>query len=155
MKVAYLRRNGTPSSDQATLIEHIVRHEDILAIMGIIEDPVYLTEPAVMLSVWEEDPHATVPRTSQPCEPIAEDLRLADGTVPHYLPGKNPFVNEVTGIYHIPEEAVLGGAETMYPEYRKKLKDKYVRPEKCDRYCCGPVSDPALKCIRDGTGKER
>jgi hypothetical protein len=47
------------------------------------------------------------------------------------------------------------GAETMYPDYRKKLKDKYVKPEKCDRYCCGPVSDPALKCIRDGTGKER
>jgi hypothetical protein len=28
-------------------------------------------------------------------------------------------------------EAVLGGPETMYPEYRKKLKDSYVIPEKC------------------------
>jgi len=155
MKVAYLRRNGTPTSDQATLTEHIVRHGDILAIMGITEDPVYLTEPAVMVSIWEQDPHAAVPRMSQPCEPIAEDPRLEDGTVPHYLPGKNPFVDEVTQIHGIPRDAVLGGAETMYPEIRKKIKDKYVRPEKCDRFCCGPVTDPNLKCIRDGSGKER
>ena len=34
MKVAYLRRNGTPTSDQTTMTAHIARHEDILAIMG-------------------------------------------------------------------------------------------------------------------------
>jgi hypothetical protein len=43
----------------------------------------------------------------------------------------------------------------MYPEFRKKIKDKYVPAAKCDRYCCGPVTDPALKCIRDASGKER
>ena len=37
-------------------------------------------------------------------------------------------MNEVTERYHIPLEAVLGGPEPMYPEYRKKLKDKYVPP---------------------------
>jgi hypothetical protein len=46
-------------------------------------------------------------------------------------------VNEVTKMYGIPVEAVLGGAETMYPEYRKKLKDKYTPPAVCTRYCCG------------------
>jgi hypothetical protein len=155
MKVAYLRRNGVPSSDQATLVEHIVRHGDILAIMGIIEDPVYLTEPFAMGSIWEQDPHANIMRMSQPCEPILEDERLEDGTVPHILPGKNPYINEVTQRYHVPPEAVLGGAETMYPEFRKKIKDTYVPAAKCDRYCCGPVNDPALKCIRDASGKER
>ena len=59
------------------------------------------------------------------------------GVVPHYLPGTNPFVNELTKLYNIPVEAARGGAETMYPEYRKKLKDKYVAPAKCERYCCG------------------
>jgi len=156
MKVAYVKRNGVPSSDQATLTEHIVRHGDILAIMGIIEDPVYLTEPHVALSIWEQDPHANMPRYSPPCEPIAEDPRLeAEHIVPHHLPGKNPSINELTDLYHIPVEATLGGAETMYPEFRKKIKDKYVRPEKCTRYCCGPVNDPALKCIRDASGRER
>jgi hypothetical protein len=48
------------------------------------------------------------------------------GVVPHILPGKNPFVSEVTDMYHIPQEAVMGGAETMYPEYRKKLKTMVI-----------------------------
>jgi len=43
----------------------------------------------------------------------------------------------------------------MYPEFRKKIKDKYQPAAKCDRYCCGPVTDPALKCIRDASGRER
>jgi hypothetical protein len=34
----------------------------------------------------------------------------------------------MTKLWGIPVEAVKGGAETMYPEYRKKLKDTYVRP---------------------------
>ena len=85
VKAAYNRRNGVPSSDQVTLVEHIVRHGDILAIMGIIQDPIYLTEPFVMASIWEQDPHANVLRTSQPCEPILEDQRLEDGTVPLVL----------------------------------------------------------------------
>jgi hypothetical protein len=51
--------------------------------------------------------------------------------VPHYLPGQNPFVKELTERHNIPVEAVLGGAETMYPEYRKKLRD-YVPPTAID-----------------------
>jgi hypothetical protein len=37
-------------------------------------------------------------------------------------------MNEHTEKYNIPLEAVLGGPETMYPEYRKTLKDNYVPP---------------------------
>jgi hypothetical protein len=72
------------------------------------------------------------------------------GTVPHYLPGTNPFLKEVTNLYNIPMEAVRGGAETMYPEYRKKLKDQYVAPAKCKRYCCGWTSGLGQNSI---TGK--
>ena len=52
------------------------------------------------------------------CEPIEELPRLHENPalVPHYLPGKNPFLNEVTQRYNIPLEAVLGGPETMYPQ---------------------------------------
>ena len=49
--------------------------------------------------------------------------------MPHFLPGTNPFINEFAKMYNIPLEAVRGGAETMYPEYRKKLQDKYVAPK--------------------------
>jgi hypothetical protein len=64
--------------------------------------------------------------------------------VPHYLPGKNPFVNEVRERYHIPLEAVMGGPETKYPEFRKKIKDKYVLPPTCSIHCGGPVTPPAV-----------
>jgi hypothetical protein len=50
--------------------------------------------------------------------------------VPHYLPEKNPFVDEMTTKYHVPRDAALGVPETLYPEYRKKIKATYVRPER-------------------------
>jgi hypothetical protein len=45
--------------------------------------------------------------------------------------------------YHIPQDAAMGGAETMYPEFRKKLKDRYVRPDKCTNACGGPRAPAA------------
>lgn len=62
--------------------------------------------------------------------------------VPHYLPAKNPFVNELTQNRGIPVEATLGGPETMYPEFRKKLKDTYVMPPPCKTGCGGPPNPP-------------
>ena len=53
-------------------------------------------------------------------------------------------VDELTKLYGIPQEAVLGGAETALPEFRKKIKDKYVRPSKC-------VSVPVSTCGGPGT----
>jgi hypothetical protein len=139
VKQGYIRRNGTPSSDEVNFTEHFIRHGDLLTISAHIEDPVYFTEPFDISRVWQLDPAANLPPTPAPCMPVQEVPRLDgdNGSVPHYLPGKNPFMGEVTAMYHIPEEAVMGGADTMYPEYRKKLKAGYVPPEKCVRYCCG------------------
>jgi hypothetical protein len=130
---------------------HMVRHGDLLTIRALMEDPVYLSEPYVRSRVWQLDPKGNLGNgVSSPCEPIAELPRADAGNVmPHYLPGKNPFVNEVTEKHHIPPSAVLGGAETMYPEYRKKLTG-YVPPFVCTRYCgCGGLGVP---CITDGSG---
>jgi hypothetical protein len=52
-------------------------------------------------------------------------------------------MNEVTDTYNIPLEAVLGGPETMYPEYRKTLRDTYVMPPPCTQGCGGPPAPPA------------
>jgi len=138
MKAGYFRRNGVPSSDEATMTAHFMRHGNSLTISVHLEDPIYLTEPYVISRTNQLDPAANLPPTPAPCMPEPEVPRLAGGgVVPHFLPGKNPFVDEMTKRYHIPEETVMGGAETMYPEYRKKLKDNYVAPDKCVRYCCG------------------
>ena len=138
MKAGLLRRNGAPTSDEATMTAHFMRHGDVLTISAYVEDPIYLTEPDVISKVWLLDPNANLPPTPAPCTPEVEIPRLeGGGVVPHLLPGKNPFVSEVTENYHIPIEAVMGGAETMYPEYRKRLKADYVAPAQCVRYCCG------------------
>jgi hypothetical protein len=56
-----------------------------------------------------------------PCEAVVE-IERPRGTVPHYLPGQNPFLHEFADKFHIPVEAALGGAETAYPEYQLKIK---------------------------------
>jgi hypothetical protein len=42
--------------------------------------------------------------------------------VPGFLPGQNPFLTQYADEVGLPLEAVRGGAETTYPEYRAKLR---------------------------------
>jgi len=156
VKAGYIRRNGVPSSDRATVTEHFMRHDDTLTITALIDDPVYLTEPYVLSRSWKLDTKLQISPVPEPCSPAAEVARLdGTGTVPHILPGANPFVDEMTKILHIPREALMGGAETMYPEYRKKLQAVYVRPEKCVRYCCGWEGTAAVRTLKDCIGDYR
>jgi hypothetical protein len=39
-----------------------------------------------------------------------------------HLPGTNDFLKEFPSNFGIPVEATRGGAETMYPEYIRKLE---------------------------------
>lgn len=141
MKAGAIRRNGAPSSDQATLTMRFLRHGDLLTLLAEIEDPIYLTEPEFLTKTFQLDGPPISP-VGPPCVPGYEGTS-GEGRVPHYLPGKNPSIDELTELYHIPREAVLGGAETMYPEFRKKIKDRFVRPEKCVRNCGRPPAPPA------------
>jgi hypothetical protein len=158
-KEGYLRRNGVPTSDQSTFTMFISRHGDTLTMLQLVEDPVYLTEPFAISRSWQLDPKGNLTRVPAPCVPEAELADLTgDGRVPHYLPGKNPFVGEMTKLYNLPVKTVMGGAETMYPEYRKTLRDTYTPPKVCTRYCCGWAgatnqTAPGLQCITGGTGK--
>ena len=58
--------------------------------------------------------------------------------MPHFVPEKNPFVDELTKLYNLPRAAVLGEVETLYPEYRKKIKATYVPREPCKTDCGAP-----------------
>src|SRR5438067_4668946 len=125
MKRGWLRRNGLRASDQTTLTEHFIRHGDHLTHVNIVTDPDSLTEPFIRTQDF-------IPRVANgegwlyPCEPVAEIVR-PKGTVPHYLPGENPFLREFADLYKIPVGAALGGAETSYPEYQSKLKGTNAR----------------------------
>jgi len=128
-KLGDIKRHRGFSSDRATLTMRFNRHGDLLTVTGVLEDPVYLAEPYVLTEVYRLTANPNnFPFTA--CEPIEELPRLHENPalVLHYRPGKHPAMNEMTQHYNIPVEAVVGGPETMYPEYRKKLKDKYVPP---------------------------
>jgi hypothetical protein len=143
-KLGDIKRHRAFSSDRATLTYTLTRHDNLLTLTGILEDPVYLAEPYVLTEVFRQESNVnTFPLTA--CEPIEELPYLHENPalVPHYLPGKNPFVNELTEKRNIPREAVLGGPETMYPEFRKKIRDKYVPPPSCSAVCGGPPAPPA------------
>jgi hypothetical protein len=122
IKQGWIRRNGVPQSDMVKTTERFTRHGDILTYVVYIQDPVYLTEPIVrsrnfvkMSGLGEGNWIAATP-----CEP-AEETTAAPHSVPHYLQGENPFVTEAVTSTALPVEALFGGAETIYPEYRLKL----------------------------------
>jgi len=135
LKQNYIKRNGIPRSAQATFTEHWVRHGNYLTVATVIADPAFLTEPLTRTQTWVLDPGQQMTRDI--CETVTEVPKAAD-YVPNHLPGTNPFLHEVADWYGIPYEATRGGAETLYPEYRKKMGKAAHVPERCERYCeCG------------------
>ena len=119
LKAGWMRRNGLPLSDRATMTDRFYRHGDVLTHVSIVEDPVYLTEPLVKTNGFLLSQNGTM--TPYPCETVIEIVR-PPGYVPHYMPGKNPFLTEFATQHHLPVEATRGGAETALPEFAEKLK---------------------------------
>jgi hypothetical protein len=121
LKQGWLRRNGLPESDEATLVEHYIRHGERMTHVSIVTDPVYLAEPLIKTQDFNLQVQAGQ-NWLYPCEYVEEVAGRPRGAVPSYLPGQNPFVHEFADKFKIPVEAALGGPETMYPEYQKKLQ---------------------------------
>ena len=125
LKENWLGLNGVPRSDAATASAHIMRHGNYLTVAAITYDPVYLTEPLIRTTDFLYNSQQQL--APWPCEPVDEIDRPA-GVVPSHLPGTNKFLDEFARRYGVPFEATRGGAETMYPEYRLKLKDMRIPP---------------------------
>jgi hypothetical protein len=118
LKNGWIRRNGVPRSEKATVVEHMIRNGNYLTWMVVVTDPVYLTEPFVRTTDFVLDLNQQI--APYPCESVVEVDRPM-GVVPHHLPGTNTFLTEFSTKYKLPPQAVRGGAETMYPEYRTKI----------------------------------
>ena len=134
LKWGWIRRNGVPSSDQATVVTYYTRNENVLTIAWIVYDPLYLTEPyiksadfiaaprGVTAASFDVEPADRTNNFFGLCFPREEIARPDPHYVPHYLPDANPFVGELATKLRIPVEATLGGAQTAYPEYRETLR---------------------------------
>jgi hypothetical protein len=118
LKEDYYRRNGVPSSDQATLTQYWIRRGDILTWVTIAYDPIYLTEPMIRSSEYRLQLPMQIP--PYPCT-VVEEVDRPAGVVPSYMPGENPFLKEFGEKYNIPFDMVQGGAASMYPEAQRKV----------------------------------
>jgi glyoxylase-like metal-dependent hydrolase (beta-lactamase superfamily II) len=99
IKQGWVRRDGLPESDQATLVEHFIRHGEHLTHVSIVTDPVYLTEPLVKSEDFAYNTNAGG-NWLYPCEEVEEVEGRPRGAVPNYLPGQNPFITEYANMYH-------------------------------------------------------
>jgi glyoxylase-like metal-dependent hydrolase (beta-lactamase superfamily II) len=118
LKEGYVRRNGLPRSDKATVKEYWMRNGDYLTVATIVHDPVYLTEPFIRTTDYQLDLHQQVP--PYPCN-VVQEVDRPTGAIPHLLPGTNPFLTEFSAKHGIPVEATRGGAATMYPDSRRNM----------------------------------
>jgi hypothetical protein len=120
MKESRIRRNGIEHSDEAVLIEYLTRHGDVLTFISILDDPHSLDEPYIHSRNFVLDTNQTM--RPYPCRGAIE-IDRAPGVIPHYLPGENPVAEDFQRNHGVPAEAALGGAQTLYPEYRTRLQD--------------------------------
>jgi hypothetical protein len=116
LKQGWLRRNGTPESDQATVTEFFVRHGDHLTNTTVVSDPVFLTEPMVRSNDYYRTPvdHGT---WLYACDDSEQIVGRAPDVVPHYDFGKQPYAREYSERHKLPLGVAWTGAPSMYPGY--------------------------------------
>jgi glyoxylase-like metal-dependent hydrolase (beta-lactamase superfamily II) len=126
IKAGYFRRTGIPASDRITVVEHWIRHGNVLSQVTIASDPVYLTEPYIRSQEFVLMERGNT-NWLYNCE-YAMEVPKDKNEVPHYLPGQNPWIGEFSAKHAMPEAGVRGGAETLLPEWRPGAKPAAPRP---------------------------
>jgi glyoxylase-like metal-dependent hydrolase (beta-lactamase superfamily II) len=131
LKLGWLRRNGTPTSELARMTEYYTRYDNYLMVITVLDDPVYLTEPFIRTTeyalVARPLPVIGFPFATNDgpifykCFP-AEETTVDKYHVPHYLPGANPLLDEFSEKYKVPRWTLDAGTATMYPEFSQRLK---------------------------------
>ena len=128
LKQGWVRRNGIAMSDRATYTEYIVLNGDMMSHIGVLVDPVFLAEPLVKSEEFVRSPRDLPAQTwLWVCEAVQEIATQTEGDVPAYLPGEHPFKGEFETKHHLPEFAIRGGPETMYPEFAARVRDWAVK----------------------------
>jgi hypothetical protein len=123
LKEAYIRRSGLMRSDETTVRTRWRRIGEYLQATVIMYDPVLLAEPYIRSTMmWVNDPAMVM--APYPCEEATETA-VTRGSTPHFLPGQSPLPGldpNAADRFGTPNQARLGGPETMYPEYIARMK---------------------------------
>ena len=123
IKRGWQRANGALQSDEATVVEHFIRHGDRLTHFAVTTDPIYLSEPVSKTSVMlrtGRDPEGFL----YACDDAEQIVGRRVDQIPNYLFGQNPFLHEYADKNQVPLLGALGGGETMYPDFLAKVKDR-------------------------------
>ena len=67
LKDGYLKRGGPQTSDMLTMTEYITRHDEILTIVTVVDDPIYMDEPYVESTTYTIDTTASVAMREASC----------------------------------------------------------------------------------------
>jgi glyoxylase-like metal-dependent hydrolase (beta-lactamase superfamily II) len=143
IKQGWHRRNGVPASDQTTLTEYYIRHGNYFTLVQVIKDPVFLSEPMIKTVHFEVNPRALPARNwLWPCQAVVEVATRSETDVPHYLPGRNPYLESSRKEARLTMAGAEGGAPSIYPDWIGK------RAEAQQLYAEKPPA--ALGSIYDG-----
>ena len=119
LKDGYLKRGGPQTSDLFTMTDYLTRHDEILTIVTVVDDPVYQDEPYVESTTYTIDLTSNVAMETCNGSSFAENGGTDRHHVPHFLPGQNTALTEwLKKDNWIPVEPTRGGVKTIYPEYR-------------------------------------
>ena len=124
VKAGWLQRNGVAHSDRATMTERFIRHGDVLTVVSIVDDPIYLEEPFIRTTNWRINPNQELRRTQ--FDVVDEIAGQRKGEVPHHLPGSPDALLKLTEFasrFGLPPAAARGGAATTYPEYQRTIRN--------------------------------
>jgi hypothetical protein len=141
LKDDFIECNGTPGSDEETYEMFMTPHGDQMAITGVLRDPVYLSAPWVIAGTLARrvDTGATVNNRVLYCMP-AELEAVSDGyhsatELPDAIQRLKMYQ---TNHYNIPLDGAMGGPETEYPEFRKRMLGEGYKPPitYCTINCC-------------------
>src|SRR6187397_613719 len=135
LKDGFLRRGGPQTSDMYSMTEFLTRHDDILTIVTVIDDPIYLDQPYIHSTTYTVAQGESL--TTEVCNgSFAENGGTDRHWVPHFLPGSNTealtewltkgdprtaVAGPPGGEDWVPLAAARGGVKTLYPEYRSTL----------------------------------
>jgi glyoxylase-like metal-dependent hydrolase (beta-lactamase superfamily II) len=125
LKDGYLKRGGPQTSDMYSMTEYITRHDDILTIVTVVDDPIYQDQPYVESTTYMADLNSVVAMETCNASSFAENGGTDRHHVPHFLPGQNTALKDwLKNDSWVPEEAARGGVKTLFPEYRSTLNGK-------------------------------
>jgi cyclase len=119
IKQGWHRRNGVPASDKTTLTEYYIRHGNYFTLVQVIKDPVFLSEPMIKTVHFEVNLRELPARNwLWPCQAVVEVATREATDVPHYLPGKNPYLESSRKEMKLTMAGAEGGVASIYPEWK-------------------------------------